>query len=196
VQFQHYLERIRAGDLSARDELLRGFGTRLESLARNMLRHCPQVQRRAESADALQDALLRLPRSLQDVTAGSDRELLGLIAVEMRGELLALAQQFYGLLGLGANHATQATVADQPAPDPVPAAEDDSNDLGRWQAFHEGVDGLPPDEREVLSLVFYHGWTQAEAAELLQTSDWTIRRRWESALLKLHERLGLHGHDT
>jgi RNA polymerase sigma factor (sigma-70 family) len=196
VQFQHYLERIRAGELTARDELLRGFSTRLEALVGKMLRRCPQVQRRAETAEALQHALLRLPRSLQDVAAASDRELLGLAAVEMRGELLNLARQLYGLLGVGASHATPATVADQPGPDPVPAAEDDSNDLGRWQAFHEGVDGLPADEREVVSLVFYHGWTQAETAELLQTSDWTIRRHWESALLKLHERLGLHGQDA
>jgi DNA-directed RNA polymerase specialized sigma24 family protein len=35
--------------------------------------------------------------------------------------------------------------------------------------------------------MFYRGWKAAEVAELLGLSERTVRRRGESALLKLHE---------
>ena len=44
-------------------------------------------------------------------------------------------------------------------------------------------------EREVVGLVFYHGWTQAQVAELFQVDVRTVRRWWESALVKLHREL-------
>jgi RNA polymerase sigma factor (sigma-70 family) len=54
------------------------------------------------------------------------------------------------------------------------------------------VEHLPEDEREVVGLIFYHGWTQAEAAELLGVDARTVRRRWRSACLRLSEELGGH----
>lgn len=48
---------------------------------------------------------------------------------------------------------------------------------------------LPTDEREVVGLIFYHGWSQEEVAELFQVTERTVRRWWQSARLKLHERL-------
>jgi RNA polymerase sigma factor (sigma-70 family) len=66
---------------------------------------------------------------------------------------------------------------------------EDPEDLDRWQAFHQGVEQLPEDQREVVNLIYYHGWTQVEAAHLLQVSERTVRRRWESALAQLHRLL-------
>jgi DNA-directed RNA polymerase specialized sigma24 family protein len=42
----------------------------------------------------------------------------------------------------------------------------------------------------VVSLVFYHGWTQAEIAELLRVTERTVRRYWQAACLKLSQALG------
>jgi len=196
AQLQHCLERIRAGDLSARDELLRCFGSRLECLAHKMLRRFPNVRRWAETDDVLQNALLRLLRSLQKVTPHSSREFLGLAATEIRRELIDLSRHFYGPRGLGANHASVSPASADPGIEQAPAAQDDPDDLDRWQVFHEGVEALPVEEREVVSLIFYHGWTQLEVAELLHCSERSVRRHWNSALLKLHERLHLNGPDT
>ncbi len=63
-------------------------------------------------------------------------------------------------------------------------------DLERWSAFHEEVARLPVEEREVVSLVFYHGWTQGEVAELVGTTERTVRRHWKAAMLKLNHILG------
>ena len=36
-----------------------------------------------------------------------------------------------------------------------------------------------------MGLVFYHGWTQKQAAELLGVSERTVARRWLSACMQL-----------
>jgi RNA polymerase sigma factor (sigma-70 family) len=51
------------------------------------------------------------------------------------------------------------------------------------------VECLPAEEREVVGLVFYHGWTQAKVAELFQVSERTVGRRWHSACLRLQQLL-------
>jgi len=55
--------------------------------------------------------------------------------------------------------------------------------------FHEAVDHLPAEEREVLALRFYHGWTQGQIAELLGVTERTVRRSWNRACLMVTERL-------
>ena len=59
-------------------------------------------------------------------------------------------------------------------------------DLDRWCQFHQEVEKLPAREREVVGLIYYHGWTQAQVAELFQVNVRTVRRWWESALVELH----------
>jgi len=48
---------------------------------------------------------------------------------------------------------------------------------------------LPAEECEVVELIFYQGWTQAEVADLLDVTVRTVQRRWQSALLQLHQDL-------
>lgn len=64
------------------------------------------------------------------------------------------------------------------------------SELERWCTFHEQVEQLPVEEREVVGLTVYHNWTQVEIAELFGVSERTIRRRWLEALRKLHAVLG------
>jgi RNA polymerase sigma factor (sigma-70 family) len=179
---------MRASDLAAREEMLRRLGAQLERLARKMLRRYPHVQRWADTDDVLQNALLRLLRALEQVQPGSMREFFGLAAEQMRRELLDLAKHFHGPLGAGANHASHvrednSSVASAEPPDKA----DNAKELERWCAFHEGVAGLPAEEREVVGLIFYHGWTRAEVAELFGINVRTVQRRWQSALEKLHQ---------
>jgi len=189
VQLHQWLERMRAGDLKARDEMLRKVVGRLDRLARKMIRDFPTVQRWAQTDDVLQNALLRLLRSLQEVQPASVRDFFGLAAEQMRRELLDLARHFGGPMGQGAHHHSQGRRATEPAAPPIEPTADNEDDVERWTAFHEHVAQLPAEEREIVGLVFYHGWTQAQVAELFNVSERTIRRRWESALVQLHRKL-------
>jgi RNA polymerase sigma-70 factor (ECF subfamily) len=51
--------------------------------------------------------------------------------------------------------------------------------------FHELVEKLPEAEREVVNLLFYEALSQDEAAKLLGVNVRTVKRRWQSARLRL-----------
>jgi RNA polymerase sigma-70 factor (ECF subfamily) len=190
AQLQGWLQRMHAGDAAARDELLRAVCGRLERLARKMLRRFPSVHAWAQTDDVLQNALLRLLRALQSVRPATTQEFFGLAAALMRRELIDLARHYGGPRGIAALLAPpgrpdgQAGVADE-----SPDRSESPEELERWAAFHRAVEGLPVEEREVVGLIFYHGWLRAEVATLLQTSVKTVNRRWQAAMVKLHRLL-------
>jgi RNA polymerase sigma factor (sigma-70 family) len=186
LQLHDYLARYRAGDRAATDAFLRRVCGRLERLARSMLRGFPNVRRWADTDDILQTALMRLLHTLQETQPESTRHFVNLAALHIRRELLDLARHFRNRLDRpGAPAENGDGAAELPEPGSTLAG-----DLDLWSAFHEQVDRLPVEEREVVGLTFYHGWTQAQIAELYQVDERTIRRRWRAAALKLTEALG------
>jgi RNA polymerase sigma factor (sigma-70 family) len=171
------IARFQAGDNGALDVLIRRTEERLALFARRMLARFPAVQAREQSEDVLQNALVRLTRALRREMPGSVKEFFGLAAVQIRRELLDLAR----------SHARRPAVGLTGDPrDPA----DDSTEMDRWTALHEAVERLPANRREVFGLTFYHGWTQAQIAELLAISDRQVRRLWIDACLRLKEAVG------
>src|SRR5262245_47319171 len=138
------LERMRAGDESARDELLRATCGQLERLARNMLHQYPRVRRWEETGDVLQNALLRLFRALKTVRPDSSRAFFGLAPEQIRRELLDLARHYYGPQGLGSHHDSVVPLGPSvPATPPQlepPVHDEDPAELERWCRFHEEVE--------------------------------------------------------
>jgi len=188
-----WLRQLRAGDDQARKELLNCACQRLTHLTRKMLKGFGRVKRWEQTDDVVQNALLRLYRSLAEVQPAGAVEFYRLAAVNIRRELLDLAKHYYGPRGLGANYASIAKGPDQSQAEPAfdqPAAGDDPGRLAAWTAFHAQVEQLPAEEKEVFDLLWYQELSQAEAAALLQVSERTIKRRWAAARLRLHESLG------
>ena len=112
VLMQQWIDRLRAGDASARNELLNCACERLESMARQMLKGFPSVRRWEQTDDVFQNAILRLWRALEEVTPRDVCHFFRLAAVEIRRELIDLARHYYGPQGAGAHHVTQARLAD------------------------------------------------------------------------------------
>jgi RNA polymerase sigma-70 factor (ECF subfamily) len=181
TQLHRWLDRLQAGDRAAADELVRGICGRVEHLAHSMLRRFPNVRRWADTGDVLQNVLLRLMRTLDNLRPASMRDFYNLAAVHIRRELLYLARHF-----AGANRHELLADDGDPAQAPDPPAPAESGDLERLTRFHEQWEQLPTEEREVVGLIFYHGWTQAQVAELLGVNVRTVRRRWKAALVRLH----------
>ena len=193
---QGCLDRLRAGDESARLELIRAACGRLERLTRKMLGGWRRVHRWEETGDVMQNAMVRLCRSLAEVKPVRAADFFRLAALHIRRELHDLAKHYYGPRGLGANHATAAwqppsgdESADSLAWEPL-GTEEDPVSLAAWSEFHEQVERLPEEEREVFDLLWYQELSQGEAAELLGVSERTVKRRWASARLRLHRALG------
>lgn len=193
LQLQGWLERLRGGDPAAADELLRHVSGRLQRLARQMLKGHPAVRRWVQTDDVLQGALLRLLRAVRTVQPSSMRDFFGLATQQIRRELIDLARHYYGPQGAGAHHASHGPGSDQPQPaaDPPDTAAGPGS-LAEWREFHEKIDTLSEELREVVGLLFYQGLTQAEAAGLLGVTVRTVQRRWNAALLRLHDTLQGH----
>jgi RNA polymerase sigma factor (sigma-70 family) len=184
IQLQGWLQRMQAGDLAARDALVRAVCDRLEHLSRKMLRRYPNVKRFADTDDVLQSSLMRLLRTLQQMPPPeSTAHFFNLAAAHVRRELLDLARHFSARCRQGA----PADLADHDPEDDRPAS--DFGDLEQWCAFHEAVEQLPAEQREVVGLIFYHGWQQKDVAQLFGTTERTVRRRWREAMLTLHRHL-------
>jgi RNA polymerase sigma-70 factor (ECF subfamily) len=190
VQIQTWLDRLQAGDLSARDELLGYACDRLRLLTRKMLKGFDRVKRWEQTDDVFQNALLRLRTALQQVQPRSVQAFFGLAALQIRRELIDLARQYYGPEGAGAHH---ATLGEDDGSASTPPAESEPHDttyepsrLAIWSEFHRQVDALPAKERDVFDLVWYQGLSQPRAAALLGLSEATLKRRWWSARQRLH----------
>jgi RNA polymerase sigma factor (sigma-70 family) len=191
---QHWIDRLRAGDPSARDELLNSAADRLTRLTRKMIRQYPGVHRWEQTDDVLQNALVRLCRALGEVQPPTARDFFRLAAAQIRRELIDMARRYAGPHGLGANHASAARAEGSDGPSPSFGAPADlTHEPGRlaaWTEFHSQVEALGEEEREAFDLLYYQGISQAEAAALLDVSERTIKRRWQAARLQLHEALG------
>jgi RNA polymerase sigma-70 factor (ECF subfamily) len=189
---QHLLDRLRQGDEEARKELINASCERLRSLAHIMIKDYPRLRRWEETADVLQNALLRLYRALQTLTPPSPRDFYRLAALEVRRELLDLARHYFGPHGEGENRQSQAGRSGSGASVAGPGDLSlEPGQLALWSEFHQQVSALPEEEREVFDLIWYQDLSQTEAAQLLGVCARTVKRRWQSACLKLHE--GLKG---
>jgi RNA polymerase sigma-70 factor (ECF subfamily) len=171
------IARFQAGDNGALDTLIRRTEERLLLFTRRMLADFPAVRAREQTDDVLQNALIRLTRALRQETPPSVKDFFNLAAAQIRRELLDLAR----------SHTRRPTVGLTADP---PDRAGDLTELDRWTALHEAVERLPADQREVFSCRFYHGWTQAQIAELLGISDRQVRRLWIDACLRLKAAVG------
>jgi RNA polymerase sigma-70 factor (ECF subfamily) len=193
TQIQLRLDRLRAGYLAARDELLTIACKRLTRLAQRMLRRYRGVCLWEQTDDVLQSAALRLWQSLDAVKPASVRSFINLAAVQIRRELIDLARHYQGREGprrLRVGRFRSGSSASPPGP-PEPGTDtDDPARLAGWTEFHAQVQALSDAEKEIFDLLWYQGLSKAEAAALLGVTERVVRYRWRCACVRLHHRLG------
>ena len=194
---QNSLDRLKRGDAAARDELVSRVSQRLKILAERMLRKYPGVARWEQADDILQEASIRLHRSLEKIVPESLDEFFALGALQLRRQLCDMARHYNGPEGMGANHASDFLKPDDTTNrfarlEPIDPGSN-AETLAIWAEFHESVEQLPEIERRVFELLWYHDLTQAEAAETLKMSERQLRRHWQAARLTLKEKLNPPG---
>lgn len=190
---QHWIERLRAGDDRAKQELLASVCERMTELAHQMLKDYPRVHRWEDTADVVQNALIRLSRTLEEVRPETEADFYRLASLNIRRELLDLSRHYYGPHGVGAHHHTMAGHEERDGAAVVLEPAESGEEAGRlalWTEFHRQVEVLPTEEREVFELLWYQGLQQSEAAAVLGVAESTIKRRWRRARVLLHEALG------
>lgn len=183
---QDYIERMRA-DPKVRDDLYRAVESRLIRLSRHMLRDFPRLAVMTEAEDILQAAAMRLMRALQTITPVGTREFFQLATVQLKRELIDLTRQYFGPLGQGRNEVLLGGMEDG---GPSGLGEsvtttDSIQEMEHWTEFHEKIEELPAQEREVFSLVYYHGMNQEKIGGILGVTERTVRRYWRGAVARL-----------
>jgi RNA polymerase sigma factor (sigma-70 family) len=182
-----WLNRMRVGDEDAVARLIEHSCRRMQVLARKMLRRFPRVQRWEETDDVFCEAVAKLQNALKTIQPESSRHFYNLAAIQLRRVLIDFARHYYGAEGMGAHHETGKIDADNGAPPKyeAPDSRDEPATLIEWSEFHESVEALPEEEREIVDLLWYQQLSQEQAAEILEVTARTIRRRWQDARYKL-----------
>jgi RNA polymerase sigma factor (sigma-70 family) len=180
------LERLAAGDSSARDRIMEISNARLRVLAHRLLGKFASVRRWDNTDDVAQNAAIRLHRALGDTVPDSPRGLMGLMATQIQRELIDLARKHSGPQSWASNHDTNVGLSGGEGECRVDeaVAPDESRGeipLERWEEFHEAIEGLPGDLREVFRMVWYLGLDREAAAKAMGCSVRTLGRMWQEA---------------
>lgn len=190
---QATLDRLRAGDARAHDDLFRIAYTQLQSIAKRKKLDFPGLDRWERTGDIAQESALRLYQAVVRDPPATPVDFFGVASHITRCVLIDFLRHYYGPQGSAANHASKPAEASggegesrgvDPADntyDPAPLAE--------MTELHRQIEALPPEQRQVVDLLVYQDMTLARAAELLNWSVSTVKRRWLEARLSLADRL-------
>lgn len=190
-RLQPLLDRLQAGDDTARNDLINLTYDRFRSLAGKVLQSgFTRLKRWEDSTDVVNEAAMRLWESLAEVKPKTPREFLGLGAVQIRRQLLDLSRKYFG------RKTKDGSPAATPERSPTQAQEIGEYDAGAgdtwdpaslaiWTELHEHIARLPDDERETADLIIYQGLTQEDAAEVIGVDKSTVKRRFRSVRRKL-----------
>ncbi len=185
ARMQRCLDRLRDGQADARGELITLAYDRLTILARQIFREgFPKLRPAVETGDIVSATYLRLLRALEQVSPETPRDFFRLAALQIRRVLLDLVRQVEGHDGTRPV-AIQAPQDQSRNPAEPEQSTLDPARLALWGEFHQAVERLPAEEREVFELLWYHGLSQEEAADVLGVDKSTVKRRSRRAREKL-----------
>lgn len=189
---RHWLERHKAGDTSARQELLDISMRRLRLLSRRILSDIPAVRSFEETDDLLQNSIVRLWKYLSSHQPETSVDYFRLAACLIRRELIDLSRFHFGQRHSHREaDSTASSLGESVSPAAVPNNDDtfDPQKLSQWTEFHEYVEGLPEDDRLLFDLLWYQGLTMSETSELLAIPLRTLGRRWKTVRIRLYRDL-------
>jgi RNA polymerase sigma factor (sigma-70 family) len=186
VAYQHLLDRLRAREPGAIQELVAKAYDRLTRLAAKMMRESfPKVAAVREVDSVVNETYLRLAKALESVELATPADFFRFAAHKVRQTLLDMASASRRWAG-----------GSEPGVAPLGAAEDstggvagfdpgmstlDPAQLAVWSELHRQVDTLPEDVKNVFVQHYYLGLTQAEIAAATGEPPKTVSRLWLKA---------------
>jgi len=190
---QSALDQFNAGHPKALDDLFARAARRLERMAHRMMhRDFRRLAPLEQTDDVTQDVSMRLQKALAEVKILTAAEFYRISSAIIRRVLLDMARHHYGPEGSAA-HRAEVPAGDSSVlrlPTPTDGTSNRPDVLAAWGEFHERVEQLPEEQRQVFDLLWYQGLSQEEAAEVLSVAVPTVKRRWRDAKLELIDVLG------
>jgi RNA polymerase sigma factor (sigma-70 family) len=168
---QHLLDRMQGGDTGAGYELIGRSYERLRHLARKSLHSAFVDLTKSHDVDSIvNQVVLRLMPSLLKVHPPTGPDFFRFVAEQLRRVLLDLIRL-----------QRKAEARQGGATDPGELSSHATLNpalLAQWTEFHERIEQLPDELRQVVDLHWYCGLTQAEAARQLGVHEKEVGRRW------------------
>lgn len=175
LQLQSLLDRMNAGDPTARRELIGRAYDRLRRLAGAILnRSFPALRNRHDLDSVLHDSCIRLTQALESAPTPTVADFFRLAAHKVHHVLLDLIDR-HRRRPMGALGDTSGPGLDPSDPSHDPAR------LALWADFHAHAARLPDGVREVFEFQYYLDLSQAEIAALLNLHPRKVSRLWQSA---------------
>jgi RNA polymerase sigma-70 factor (ECF subfamily) len=161
--YDHHLMRaIAGGDVQAMDTLYERHGLGVLNYL------VGQLGDRQHAEEVLQDVMLAVWKG----------------AVHFRGD----SQVRTWLLGIARHRALNARQRRRPPPMPLDEElHAETADIVDLDDLTRGLKQLPADQRETLELIFYHGLTGQEAADIMGVSPGTVKSRLHRAKSALRD---------
>jgi RNA polymerase sigma-70 factor (ECF subfamily) len=171
------LRRVADGDESAVEALYHRYGRACFALARRILGD----QQLAE--DVVQQVFLALWQG-SGYDPGRGAVSTWLLSVTHHKAVDSVRRESIRRKRLAGEQVLLETAASGPGPD------DEAWALLRAERTRDGLRGLPAEQREVLLLAYYGGYTQREIAEMTGLPLGTVKSRTLTAMRKLRDVLG------
>jgi RNA polymerase sigma-70 factor, ECF subfamily len=177
------VERVRAGDVSAYDELVRKYERQIFRISQHI------TQNREDAEDVMQDAFLKAYEKL-DQFQGNSKFYTWLVRIAVNESLMRLRKRRTGkLVSLDEDVETEEGSVPRDVADWDPDPEQSYSQTELADILRKTIQGLPPGFRIVFTLRDVDGLSTEETAETLGLSVPAVKSRLLRARLQLRERL-------
>lgn len=177
------VERVRAGDISAYDELVRKYERQVFRIAQHI------TQNREDAQDVAQDAFLKAYEKL-DQFQGNSKFYTWLVRIAVNESLMRLRRRRTGkLVSMDEDVQTEEGSVPRDFADWAPNPEQNYSQAELKRILQKTIKGLPPGFRVVFELRDVQGLSTEDTAEALGLSVPAVKSRLLRARLQLRERL-------
>jgi RNA polymerase sigma factor (sigma-70 family) len=194
------IDRLTAGDQTARHDLIMRAYFRLEKLILLQMRNYKRLEAHMESGEVRNDVIARSMKAIDEVRFDSVCRYIRFLSMLIKRELVDRVRKIYGPRGEGANRAP-AINRDNPSTfheaNVDPADKSDLNPARQAEVheLYDKMNALPEELRDVVDHLYFAELTQEEAAQSLGISRSEVHRRWVRARSKLSDWLPRPGQD-
>jgi len=177
------VERVKNGDISAYDELVRKYDRQIFRIAQHI------TQNREDAEDVMQDAFLKAYEKL-DQFQGNSKFYTWLVRIAVNESLMRLRKRRTGkMVSIDEDIETEEGTVPRDLADWAPDPEQNYTQAELAEILRKTIQGLPPGFRVVFVLRDVDGLSTEETAESLGLSVPAVKSRLLRARLQLRERL-------
>ena len=177
------VERVRGGDVSAYDELVRKYERQIFRISQHI------TQNREDAEDVMQDAFLKAYEKL-DQFQGNSKFYTWLVRIAVNESLMRLRKRRTGkLVSMDEDVQTDEGSVPRDFADWAPNPEQNYTQAELAEILRKTIQGLPQGFRVVFVLRDVEGLSTEETAETLGLSVPAVKSRLLRARLQLRERL-------